>query len=573
MSIDLSFDPTVYPRNTAAHPNPLHDYSTGFIPHRLKDVMRWGEYLLANSPHVRAVIKKFGEYPITSFVYETTSPNERERHRELYERVLNVKGLLTRASCDKMTYGNVLISFYQPFNRFLVCPSCGPGKSKTNIRQLDYKFTIEKTQFKFTCPVCKHDAVAQVEDVKVFDKKRIRFIFWDPKSININHNPITGESVYYYEIPEQLIERVASGDKVLINSMPMEFLKAMRKKRLFRFADGQLYHMKEPGPSGFAAQHGWGFPPVTTAIKLFMFAATLRKANEAIALEHITPMRILFPQAAGASGDPYSTISLDTWKRELLDAVRRKRVDPLHIVTLPTAVGIENLGGDGRAMLTLGELQEAEKNIVLAFGVPLEFLEGGLGQTRGEITLRMIENQLQTHIEDLNGLLEWIEQKLADFFGFSPVYVKLRDFKMVDDSEKKQFVLQLWSQGKVSDTTVAEMFDVDLEHERDQRSQDTLDDLRAQIDLQAAQQKIQNSLSMQAQQQAMMGQSNGLQYDQQAVVAQADQIAQELMGLDVGTRRSRLDALKSEDLVMAAVVRERLEQMQQDEQAAMKAGA
>jgi len=59
----------------------------------------------------------------------------------------------------------------------------------------------------------------------------------------------------------------------------------------------------------------------------------------------------------------------------------------------------------------------------------------------------------------------------------------------------------------------------------------------------------------------MIGQT-GLQYDQQAVVGQADALVQELMGLDPGMRKSRLHALQVEDFVMYSVVVQRLEEMQ-----------
>jgi hypothetical protein len=86
---------------------------------------------------------------------------------------------------------------------------------------------------------------------------------------------------------------------------------------------------------------------------------------------------------------------------------------------------------------------------------------------------------------------------------------------------------------------------------------------------QAEMQRIQQSPSQTARQQAAAGQGRQA-YDQQAMIGQADQIVQEMMQYDVGTRRSRMDSLKSEDIVMYALVRERTEQAQQDQEAQMK---
>lgn len=553
--------------NGASHPNPMFDYLTGFVPRKLKDLFKWAEYLAFNSAHIYGVVRKFGEYPITTFVYDTTSPNEKDRHQDLFEKKLGLKGFLTKVSFDKWIYGNAFVSVFEPIKRWLKCAKCG---NKEDVRVADYKYVESQTAFRLKCRNCKSEGNAEVEDEKLIDPGRINLIRWDPKLIDIDHNPVTGQSVYYYTIPRSIVQQVKEGNKHLIGTMPMEMLKAMKAKKTFKFAEGQLFHLKVPGPAGVESQ--WGFPPITSAIKLFLFAAILRRANEAIALEHITPFRVMHPQMASANGDPVLQMNLDEWRRELERNYKMFRRDPLRIQFAPVPVGVQNIGGDGRAMLTLGELQEAEKNIVISMGVPLEFLTGGLGQTRGDVTLRMIENQLQTHIEDLNGLIQWIEQKCARFLGWASIPTRLAEFKMVDDVENKQIYMQLWQSGKISDTKIGEILGINWEHERKQKLEDSLAEMKSQMQLEAAQKKLQNSLSQQAANKAMMAQG-GVQYDQQAIIAQADQMAQEMAQMDPGSRRSRMDSLKNEDLVMASVVRERLEQMQQDQNQAARAQA
>lgn len=566
-SLDTSNPADPMALNGASHPNPVFDYLTGFVPRKLKDLFKWAEYLAFNSAHIYGVVRKFGEYPITTFVYDTTSPNEKTRHQDLFEKKIGLKGFMTQVSFDKWIYGNAFVSVFEPIKRWLKCKHCG---TKEDAKVADYKYVEQQTAFKLKCRKCQADAIAEVEDEKLIDASKINLIRWDPKLIDIDHNPVTGQSVYYYTIPRTIVQQVKEGNKHLIGTMPMEMLRAMKAKKTFKFAEGQLYHLKVPGPAGVESQ--WGFPPITSAIKLFLFAAILRRANEAIALEHITPFRVIHPQAASGSGDPVLQLNLQEWRQEFEKNYKLFRKDPLRMHTSPIPIGVQNVGGDGRGMLTLGELQEAEKNIVISMGVPMEFLSGGLGQTRGEVTLRMIENQLQTHIEDLNGLIQWIEGKCAKFLGWASIPMRLADFKLIDDVENKQIYMQLWQSGKISDTKIGEILGIDWEHERKQKLEDSLAEQKAQMALEAAQKKLQNSLSQQAANKAQMSQG-GTQYDQQAIIAQADQIAQEMAGLDAGSRRSRMDSLKNEDLVMASVVRERIEQMQQDQNQAAKAQA
>lgn len=549
----------------AAHPNPMFDYTTAFVPRKLKDLFKWAEYLGFNSAHVYGVVRKFGEYPITRFLYESRSVMEKDRHKKLFEDHLKFKGTLTLVSYDLWLYGNAFISVYEPIKRDLQCPYCG---AREDIRAARYTFNLDKFVFKHDCRKCKVKGVhSKVIDEKLKLEEKIRIIRWDPKLIDIEHNRVTGESTYYYQIPRSDIQKVRAGNKGMINQMPIELLRAMQDAKTFKFKEEQLFHMKMPGPAGVESH--WGFPPITSAIKNFLFAATLRRANEAIALEHITPFRILHPLAASGAGDPLTTINLGKWRAEMQQNIRLWRRDPLQIQFSPVPVGVQNVGGEGRALLVLGELQEAEKNIVLSLGVPMEFLSGGLGQTRGEITLRMIENQLQTHIENLNSLIQWVEMKCSAFLGWESIPMKLADFKMIDDEVSKQTKLQLWQAGKVSDTTVAEMFNLDLEHERKQRIQDELDNLRAEQELDLEKKRLQTSISQQAQQSALMGSIQG--NDPQSVVARVDMLVQELAQYDPATRRSRMDGLKTENYLDYCVAKDRLEQLQQDQNAAMKA--
>ena len=143
--IDPSMAESLSPQY-ATHPNPMFDFLTGFIPRRLKDLFRWAEYLAYSSAHIYAVIKKFGEYPITRFIYETEADQEKERQRDLFERYLRVKGFLTKVSFDKFLYGNVFVSMYEPFKRFLKCPKC---RTEHAAEQIEYTYESEKVLFKF----------------------------------------------------------------------------------------------------------------------------------------------------------------------------------------------------------------------------------------------------------------------------------------------------------------------------------------------------------------------------------------------------------------------------------------
>lgn len=544
----------------SSHGSPLFDFLTSFVPRKLKDLFRLCEYLYFNCSQIYAALQKFCTYPITELVYDTTNEALKKRYKQFHDKTLKTKRTLIRGAIDKFVYGNAFFSIYSPFVRFLQCPDC---EHMTNVEHADYKFKLKKLTWTYKCPHCEAAVDGKVVDRKLIRPDKVSVIRWDPKLMDIDHNPITGHSVYYYTIPKELKERVAKGNKHLINTLPMEFLKALKDDKIFEFAEGQIFHMKMDAPAGIEAQ--WGFPPLASTIKLFFYAAVLRKANEAIALDYVVPLRIISPKQASGNADPLLTISLERWSSEMKTNVKKWRRDPLHIMWSPIPAEVTHLGGQARALMTLGEVQAAEDNIIAALGLPKEFIYGGFSAMGSGIQLRVLENQLLHQTSDLNDLLQWITDKSALLLGWETIQVELAPFKFIDDVQQKTLLLNLAQSNPqkpiLSDTSIAELFDKDLTEEREKRKQETLDEVRFQQELQVETQKMQNNLAQQVQSQLAMGQQ-GLSYDQQQVIAQADQVVQQMMALDPGSRRSQLHALEVEDYVMYSVVENRMKDMQ-----------
>jgi len=549
------------------HPNPLFDFLTTYVPRRLKTLFQYCEYLYYNSPQIFAALNKFAIYPVTEFVYETDNDTLKRDHRNLFENVLNMKSILIRTGIDRHVYGNSFTSIFFPFQRFLVCSKC---RAPHNIKHTKYKFSVKTTSFNFTCPGCGHSGVAEVEDKTTKVPKDIHIIRWDPKQMDVETNPITGQSEYYYEIPHNIRERVHRGDTSIINTMPMSFLECISKRQIFKFAPGQVYHMKADAPAGI--DNSWGFPPLTSTIKQFFYVAVLRKANEAISQEHIVPFRILHPQQSSANADPVQTISLSNWITETKQNLKAWRRDPLHLMFSPVSMGVTTLGGQGRALMVTGEIKDAEENIIASMGIPREFLYGGLSATGSGVTLRMLENQLLNYTTELVQLAQWVSNKCASFLGWERLRIGLQPFKLVDDVMQKNAMLQANAQtgGQLlSNTTIASLFDRDVDDERELRMQEQIDEFRFQHKLQKKLQDMEKNLAEQAAGAAQAAQA-GTAGNPQQIIAQADQVVQQIMPLDEGSRRSYLASLQAEDYVMYAVVIQRLEEAQTQMRAAAK---
>ena len=539
------------------HPNPQFTYLQSFLPRRLKDLFELIEYVFYNSPHIFAAVEKFSSYPITEIQIHTEDEALEASWEKTLKDVMKIKSTAIQHGLDMHLYGNAFASIYKPFDRFLICPNCS---TRTNVTKADFKYQPKTTAFSYACGSCKKTSIVQAEDRKAKDSKRVNIVRWNPKHISIQYHPITGERQYYYEIPKGLKKRVEENDQMLISTMPMSFLKAMAQNKNVMFGPRQLYHSKLPAPAG-AANPAWGMPPITALLKMFFYVAALRRANEAIALDHVAPLRVLHPAAVSGNGDPVQKLNLGEWRTEMEQNIKQWRVDPAHIAFAPVALGVTMVGGQARSLMTHGEIKEAEGDIIAGLGIPREFLYGGLSFTGSSVTLRMLENQFETYLGYLNDFLTWVVEETSKVHGLKKVKVSWAPFRLVDDVQQKQTVLSLHSsnpgQPLLSNDTLLKLHDMDYADEQKKIQQERLDSARAAIELQQQQEQISDSLAAKAQQEAASG--VGLQYDTQAIVAQGDQLAQQLMGIDEGQRRSIMSQLSQEDAVMYAVVKDRLD--------------
>jgi hypothetical protein len=563
----LSTD-TQYASRGIQHPNPLFDYLTTFVPRQLKSLFTYCEYLYYNSPQIFAALNKFAVYPVTDLIFETSSPKLKQKYKNLMGNTLHLKTVLTKTGIDRHVYGNSFVSVYFPFKRFLECPEC---KARMNIRHANYKFKVKNKSANFImrCSECKKEVKAKVVDEKLRHPQGINIIRWDPKHIEIEQNPITGESEYFYRIPSDFRDRLRAGNKHLLATTPLAFIDCIAEKKIFKFGHDKIYHMKADAPAGIDSR--WGFPPLTSTLKQFFYTAVLRKANEAISLEHIVPFRVMHPTQPTQNSDPTITISLANWINETKMNLKAWRKDPLHLMFSPIPVGVTNVGGQGRALMVTGEIKEAEDSIIAAMGIPREFIYGGLSATGSGVTLRMLENQLLNYTTQLLDQAQWISNKCSEFLGWKKVRLDFEPFKLIDDVQQKMALLsanQASGNQLLSITSTANLFGRDIVKERELRKQETLDEQKFQWELQQDTQQLQQNLAERARSSTQTEQPQG--YDQQAVIAQADQIAQQLMTMDEGTRKSYLHSLQTEDMVMYSVVIQRWEELQTQNNAMMR---
>ena len=300
-------------------------------------------------------------------------------------------------------------------------------------------------------------------DIYIKNYSKIKLIRWDPKRMLVMHNPVSGHSYYFYLMPPVHSNDLQLGRKHIVVQTPTMFIQAAKKGKPLQFLGENIYHLKRPITSGHSS--GYGMPLMLPVLKDSFFLQLLKKSQEAIALEHIVPLRIIFPQSASAQGNVIQNVQLRKWRNQIYSELLRWRRDQNYLPIVPYPIGFQSIGGDGKALMLSQEIGVWAEQIVAGMGVPREFIFGGLSYSGSNVSLRMLENSFLSYRSQLQKLMDWVIHQMFIMTGWKEPNVRFRDFKMADDLQRKMYLMQLNQQNKVSDATLLAESDLDQQKE------------------------------------------------------------------------------------------------------------
>lgn len=442
-------------RSGVRYPSPFFDIGHTYLPPSVKALLRWCRYYYLTNPLINSVIHKMSEYPITELVIDEKDVNIKNKWENLLGGVLRYRPFQIEVGLDYFTYGMCVVTIHFPFDKNLICRRCGFAEkaAKTNYKWRNLDYIIE-------CSKCGATGPAKVEDYYKRDVNGIRLMRWNPEYVNVDPAFAGADPVYTFELPLQVRNDVLLGKKSVLDTIPDTFIEAMRRNKYVRFTDDNVFVFKRPIIS--QKDQGWGMPLIFPVLKDTFYLQILRKAQEAIAQEHIVPLRVLFPQAGSSTSDPYTTINLDSWKSRIEGELAKWKYDNNYIPILPLPIGNETIGGDGRALMLHQEMEAWSRQIVAGMGVPQEFVFGGLSYSGSNVSMRILENQFLGYRTDHDLMLNHFAiKRIAHFMGWKPVSAHMRRFKMADDLQRSAFFFQLNQAGKISDQTMLQEVDFD----------------------------------------------------------------------------------------------------------------
>ncbi len=459
------------------------------MPRTIKSLFKLCRIFFYRNEFINNVITKLAEYPITDLDTENIEDGEMtNKYRELIDHHIRLKRLLIEIGLDYFTYGNSFISANMRFKRFLKCPKCNAVNPVERV-----KYTWQNYTFNGTCPSCKAQGLTfLVEDRYLKNPKYFKFIRWSPENITIDYDELTGDARYFYEMSPQQKRGIIEGRREVIERAPKLFIEAIRTNRKILLDPNNLYHFKR---STLAEEdQGWGKPLILAALPMLWYMQTLRRGNEAIASDHLVPMRTLFPSSQG-NLDPFTQLNIGAWRSAVEENLGFWRRDPNHIGIFPIPIGYQSLGGDAKMLNVTQELRFLQEIIINSFGVPTEFISGGATWTSSSVSLRIVENHFLSYREELNDFLNYFAAvKISAFLDYPPTKFKMKKFRMSDDVQNKEALAQLAQMGKISDSYLKEEFGINLQEDRRYAEADNKFNLSLQAEQQQAQAEAQGKL-------------------------------------------------------------------------------
>lgn len=450
-------------RKQGRYPSPFFDLSQQYMPPTMKELFKWCYFYATTNAFIGPALNKVARYPVTDLVFESSSREIQNVYTHLFSRLFQIKAFLMECNLDMCTYGNCFTTIYYPFTRFVKCRRCGYQETfKTAKVVINHDLKV-----KCQCKKCNYTSEAEIIDRTFRSKERVKLLRLNPQQIDIKYNEVSGDYIYLYTIPDKLKRQIMTGDKKIFETTPLIYIEAIKKKLKIELNSQNIFHLRRPTVAG--KDFGWGMPLIMNVLKDIYYFYSLRRGQEAIINEFITPLDMISPAPAG-QGDPYRHANLATFRKSIEQQIERHRRDPNFKAIVPFPIQYQRIGGDGKAMLLQGELDFLAKSIIGGMGIPQEFVYGGLTWSGSSVTLRTLENEFMHHRTQLLNLCFWIKDRMRVYLGLPDVEdMRFLDFKMADDVQRLAQVINLEQTGKISTSTMLTELGYDFETEQKKR--------------------------------------------------------------------------------------------------------
>lgn len=596
-------------------PNPFLDMASLAVPGTMRSALYWSEYVYSTMGTYRMAMERVISYFLTDLEMMDLSEDEKDKWEPFLDDTLDIITTCQNMLRDRACYGNAFASIIIPFKRFLGCPKCGahfPLKEMYDNDNFQFQFTLP--DFIATCPVCKskgqnYRGPWKLDDKPDNEEKKIKVKIWNPHEIELLHDPYTHDVHHLWRIPEDYKRLVRQGNLFHLERVPKQVLEAIHKNYMFRFNDDAIFHMKEPTLGG-VVNRGWGIPRIISNFRQIWYVQVLHRQIEAIALDYVIPFRLITPamrpgnsNVGGSQGiDPLMMFNGGDFRGQVRSMIRQRRRDPASFQILPFPINYQMLGAEANQLVPRDLMDQGMETLLNDAGIPVDLYKGNLQLQTAPVALRLFESTWHHLVHDVNAFLQWAVQQIAQVMSWEVIDVNLKRVTIADNMEKQMMALQLMMSQQLSATSGLSA----IGYKWDDEQKRLAEEARIQAEIQS---RIQEEMEQAGfAQQIAKGQPPGAQpagpggaappggappadpsmagamgtsmagpvsqYLQslspstpqtpEDMMAVADSIANQLLGLPEGQKDSELRKLKQSNSVLHSLVRARIDQIRRD---------
>jgi len=553
--------------------------SSAHMPDDLSTALDFCMFLYYLNPQYRRASARVIRHFITDFEYPGEGSGQEKDELDAYLTYqLRLPQAMAEMGDEWACYGNAFYRIHFPFDRYLVdkrhsaeysLNMFGPDQIAFDLKTMKYEVTDPKnTKKKIKLPF---------RDIMSKDKDKIRLRKLNPRNVVIRHNLISGSSSYIYRFEKEIINDIKEGKTHVIDEIPMDMLAAISKDQDFLFFEDEIYHFKSPTICG-VSNRGWGLPETLANYRSLHLLQVYRKIDEAIGLDYMVPFRLFTPEFKDTESAIVKNIILTQWRTQVETIIKNRRKDKFAMHALPFPVNYQEFGAEGKNLTPKDLLEYQTDSMLDGMGYPAELFKGSLTVQQIPTSVRLFENSFMFIHLGFTQFAQWVSRKISRYMGEEFIEVSISKPSLADNLDRQNIVMQLSSAGEISRKKAYAFLGIeDPVEERRERLEEDMEiqkiqmekeeELRREMETGSIDQTL-DAQQQQAQQQqgAPAGSAPGGPPNAQGsspldIQEQAQQMAQQFLAMDEGSRRKELDAIRGSNPTLHALVKEFMEKM------------
>jgi hypothetical protein len=286
------------------------------------------------------------------------------------------------------------------------------------------------------------------EDLPSAAPDRFDVTFLDPRYVTLDKAHFSDAMQYIYTIPPEVVARVRTNQHHEISNTSKGVLRAISQDCDYRYHSGEVFHFKAPTPTG-VSDSGWGFPNVLWHYDSLYQIQVYRKADQAVALDMMTPFTLISPELGSVPTGPAQQLVLAQFRGQVEAMIANRRKDKFAIHALPFPVNFQQLGGNGK-QFAMHELVSLHSDALFdGLGYPQELFRGSLRVEQIPTALKLFERTYEWLYQCVLGAVRFIAVKVQTAMDLSAIEVSIKRPALAHSVEARQLLMQLAANGEI----------------------------------------------------------------------------------------------------------------------------